>query len=117
MKLSNKNTINIEDFRVVDKDGHIAKVFTGRDRGQDVRKNSNLDAIESSNDEVIIIIPSNVYAINPSFFEELFLNAVLKLGRETFLTKFKFKSEAKFNYEKPLFEAIDRILRNKTAIG
>ena len=112
MKLSKENIINLEDFRV-----HGAKVFTGRDRGEDVRKASNIDNIEATYDEVNIIIPINVYAINPSFFEEFFLNAVLKLGREGFLKKFKFVSEGSFNYEKPLFEAIDRILRQKTALG
>lgn len=117
MKLSKGNTINLEDFRVVDKEGNIAKVFTGRDRGRDVRINSNLDAIEAQNNEVVIIIPNNIYAINPSFFEELFINSVLKLGREGFLSKFKFRSEGSFNFEKPLLEAIERILRNKTALG
>jgi hypothetical protein len=117
MKLSNANIINLEDYRVKGKDGTIAKVFTGRDRGEDVRKASKIDEIESSYDEVFIIIPDNIYSINPSFFEELFVNVVLKLGRENFLKKFKFESVGNYNYERPLTEAIIRILRKKTAIG
>jgi len=69
MKLSKDNTINLEDFRA--KDGHkISKVFTGIDRGLYVREQSKIDEIEQSYDEVKIIIPNNIYSINPSFFEE-----------------------------------------------
>jgi hypothetical protein len=106
------NVINLEDFRTPG-----AKVYTGRDRGKKVRELSHIDEIEESNDEVKIIIPNNVYSIIPSFFEELFLNAVLKLGRDRFLKKFKFESIGSYEFEKPLDEAIERILRNKTAIG
>lgn len=114
--LSRENIINLEDYRV--KDGNIvSKVFTGRDRGKLVRERSNIDSIEASYDKVIIIIPNNVYSINPSFFEELFVNVVNKLGKEGFLAKFEFKSEGDYEYEDQLSEAIDRILHTKTAIG
>lgn len=111
-KLSRENIINLEDFRVKG-----AKVFTGRDRGKFVRETSRLDEIELIYDEILIIIPSEVYSIIPSFFEELFQNVVLKLGREKFLNKFKFESQGEYKYEKPLNEAIDRILRTQTALG
>lgn len=117
MKLFNENSIYLEDFRVTGKDGSIAKVFTGRDRGQDVRKASQIDEIESKFDIVHIIIPDNIYSINPSFFEELFINVILKLGKEKFLEKFQFKVLGDYNYQRPLSEAITRILRKKTAIG
>ena len=111
------NTINLERFIAKDTtDGTPAKVFTGRDRGESVRKASNIDEIEKDSTEINIIIPDTIYSINPSFFEELFLNVVLKLGRDKFLEKFKFQS-SKYLYEKPLNEAINRILRKKTAIG
>lgn len=111
-KLSRDNIINLEDYRVKG-----AKVFTGRDRGKFVRETSKLDEIETVFTEVHIIIPSEIYSIIPSFFEELFLNVVLKLGRDPFLSKFKFESQGDYNYEKPLNEAIERILRTKTALG
>lgn len=112
METIQNNIINLEDFRAPG-----AKVFTGRDRGKSVRQNSRLDELESENEEVVIVIPDNIYSIIPSFFEELFLNAVIKLGRDGFLKKFKFKSVGNYRYEKPLYEAIDRILRKQTAIG
>ncbi len=117
MKLSKDNIINLEDFRVRGKDGMVAKVFTGRDRGEDVRKASKIDEIDSRYHEVVIIIPKNIYSINPSFFEELFVNVVIKHGRGAFLSKYKFVSEGDYNYERPLSEAITRILRTNSAIG
>lgn len=109
------NVIDLETFRVV-KGSKISKVFTGRDRGKFVREKSRLDSIERNNDIVKIIIPDNIYSINPSFFEELFVNVVKKLGKDEFLKKFKFTSCGDYDYEKPLNEAIDRILRSLTAL-
>lgn len=112
MAQTEKNTIRLESFRAKG-----AKVFTGRDRGEQVRENSRIDEIEKNNDEVYFIIPDNIYSINPSFFEELFENVVTKLDKEGFYKKFKFINEGKYNYEKPLNEAVERLLRKKTAIG
>lgn len=114
---ANQNRINLENFRVKDlQKGTISKVFTGRDRGKKVRIESKIDNIEKEFESVEIIIPENIYSINPSFFEELFVNVVTKLGKDEFLEKFKFTSLGEYNYEKPLNEAIDRILRSKTAL-
>lgn len=118
MKLSNNNVINLEDYRVYSSDKKvISKVFTGRDRGKDVRIKSEIDFLETQYSEIQIIIPNNIFSINPSFFEELFVNVVTKLGKDVFLQKFKFTSMGPYNYEKPLNEAIQRILRNNTALG
>lgn len=105
------NTIELENFRTPK-----AKIFTGRDRGEQVRKDSKIDEIESKYEIVEFIIPANLYSINPSFFEELFVNVVEKLGEERFYQKFNFTNQGKYNYEKPLKEAISRILREKTAL-
>lgn len=112
---SKDNMINLEDYRV--KIGKkISKVFTGRDRGKEVRKKSRIDELEKSFDEVYVVIPDNVYSINPSFLEEFLVNVVTKLGKEAFLKKFHFTSEGNYEIEMPLNQAIDRILKNKTAI-
>ena len=108
---TDKNTIKLEDFRTPG-----AKVFTGRDRGEQVRVDSKIDQIASENDEVYFIIPDNLYSINPSFFEELFENVVNKLDKKEFQKKFKFINDGDYNYDKPLTEAIDRLLRKKTAL-
>lgn len=114
--LSQDNTINLEDFRARDdKKGIISKVFTGRDRGEIVRDKSKLDKIETEYEIVNIIIPEDIYSINPSFFEELFVNVVKKLGKEKFLEKFQFTYKG-YNFEDKLIEAIDRILRDNNAL-
>lgn len=113
---TNVRTINLEDYRARDeKKGIISKVFTGRDRGEIVRKNCKLDEIEKIAEQIIIIVPEDIYSINPSFFEELFVNVVKKLGKEKFLEKFKFDYKG-YNFEDKLIEAIDRILREDNAL-
>ncbi len=109
---SKENTykVNLADYRV-----EGSKVFTGRDRGEDVRKRSKIDYEESTHDTVLIIVPDDIYSINPSFLEEFFVNVVIKLGKDKFFSKFRF--EGSYNIERPLNEAINRILRNKTALG
>jgi len=113
--LSKENTINLEDFRVRDSQ-RVSKVFTGRDRGKFVREHSKIDEIEANYKEVNVVIPNDVYSINPSFFEEFLVNVVKKLGKEEFLKKFKFSSEGDYECNSPLNQAIDRILKTQTAL-
>lgn len=111
-------TIDLEQYRSVDKVRKIkSKVFTGRDRGEMVRKASKIDEYEETYDKIIIEIPSDIYSINPSFFEELFFNVVSKLKKEAFLAKFTLKANGEYDFQNELMEAIDRILNDTTAIG
>lgn len=113
--ISKDNIINLEDFRV--KEGNrISKVFTGRDRGKYVRIHSHIDEIEEKYDTIQIVIPDNVYSINPSFLEEFLVNVVTKIGKDSFQNRFHFISEGDYEYEVPLNQAIERILKNKTAL-
>lgn len=110
--------INLEDYRSIDKQtNYKSKVFTGRDRGKDVREDSKIDEIESLNEKVVVSIPEDIYSINPSFFEEFFKNVVKKLGNEGFMNKFELKSNGDYDFKEELMEAIDRILNDATAIG
>lgn len=110
--------INLDKYRSEDKTRHIkAKVFTGRDRGQEVRDKSRIDELEASNDRIIIEVPNDIYSINPSFFEELFFNVVRKLRKDAFLEKFTIESKGDYDFQSELLEAIDRILNDATAIG
>ncbi len=110
--------INLEKYRSIDKQTkYKSKVFTGRDRGIDVRNLSNLDELERSNEHIIVEVPEDIYSINPSFFEEFFKNVVNKLGREKFMEKFELRSNGDYDFQEELMEAIDRILNDSTAIG
>lgn len=111
-------TIDLEKYRSIDKQTkYKSKVFTGRDRGKDVREESRLDELEATYDSIVVSIPEDIYSINPSFFEELFRDVVKKLGREGFLGKFTFESKGDYDFQDELMEAIDRILNSSTAIG
>ena len=114
--MSNK-MIYLEEYRVTDANGNKAKVFTGRDRGEEIRRRTQIDDIYDKYENIEIVIPKDVYSINPSFLEEFLINVVKALGKEKFLKKFKFKSLGEYHIEKSLNEAIDRILRGHTALG
>jgi hypothetical protein len=104
-------TIDLENHRTPG-----AKIFTGRDRGEEVRISSKIDELADKYDYVKIIIPDNLFSINPSFFEELFVNVVTKYKEKGFNEKFRFENVGTYPYEKPLKEAINRILRENTAL-
>lgn len=104
-------TIDLENYRTPG-----AKIFTGRDRGEEVRIASKIDELADKYDHIKIIIPDNLFSINPSFFEELFVNVVTKYKEIGFNEKFSFENMGTYPYEKPLKEAINRILRENTAL-
>jgi hypothetical protein len=105
-------TINLQDFRTPG-----SRVFTGRDRGISVRTDSKLDEFESSSEIVEIIIPEDIGSINPSFLEEFFYNVVRKLKYKGFFEKFKIVNEGRYNIKTDLEEAVERILREETALS
>lgn len=107
------NQINLNKYRtVVGKTK--SRVFTGRDRGADVRDKSGIDNLFSSTDILKIIIPEDIFSITPSFLEELFKNIVTKYGKEITIEHTKFEGNYKIQ---PAFEeALDRILQDKTGL-
>lgn len=109
--MSNISKISLQHFRTPG-----SRVFTGRDRGIEVRKSSKIDEIEANSDIVIIEIPQDIGSINPSFLEELFLNVVVKLKSEEFFRKFQFENTGRYQISNDLQEAVERILRQETAL-
>lgn len=103
--------INLQDFRTLG-----SKVFTGRDRGIEVREKSNIDQIADSYSEIYIEIPVDIRSINPSFLEEFLFNVVTKLGESGFRKKFKFINKGRYQIQNDLDEAIERILRDENAL-
>lgn len=111
------NIINLENYRAVDSTGYKSKVFTGRDSGRVVKEKSQLNKLIEENDIVEIIIPKDIYSINPSFLEEMLQDVIRKLGKEGFYDRIIFKNLGEYPYQRALEEAINRVLRPKTAIG
>lgn len=108
------NIIDLKDYctRIGKK---VAKVFTGRDRGQSVREQSKIDELYRQNGEITIIIPPGTFSITPSFLEELFTNIVKEYGIEKFRDTVHIEPNG-YNIEIPLEEALDRILQDKNAL-
>jgi hypothetical protein len=104
--------IDLEDFRT-----QGSKVFTTRPRGVQVREQSKIDSIEPDYDQIVITIPSSISSINPSFLEEFFENVVTKLGEAGFYQKFTFVNEGRYKLDTDLAEAVDRILREESALA
>ena len=104
--------IDLQDYRT-----QGSKVFTTRPRGLEVRKNSQIDAIEPQYDKITITIPEDISSINPSFLEEFLENVVLKLGEEGFRQKFSFINNGRYKIDTDLEEAIERILREENALA
>jgi len=109
--MNNINTINLQNYRTPG-----SRVFTGRDRGIDVRKASKIDILEAQSDEVVIVIPEDIGSINPSFLEEFLYNVVNKLQPAAFFRKFKFENNGRYKITNDLQEAVERILREETAL-
>lgn len=112
---SKDNIINFEDFRTVIS-GKPSKVFTGRDRGAEVRSKSKIDDLLSSYGSVTLVIPNDIYSITPSFLEEFLKTSVEKYGREV-LSKIILSSDNEYDLSEPMDEAIDRILSTSTALN
>jgi len=103
--------IDLGDFRTKG-----AKVFTGRNRGKQVRIKSQIEAVEKNSNKVTIKVPEDIYSINPSFLEEFLRPVVKKLGKHKFYEKFSFECEGPYDINTDLEEAVDRILRENHAL-
>ncbi len=112
---SKDNIINLDDFRTVIS-GKPSKVFTGRDRGADVRKKSKIDELLGNYQTVTLIIPNDIYSITPSFLEEFLKNAVEKYGRNI-QSRLILSPDNDYDLSEPMEEAIDRILSTSSALN
>jgi hypothetical protein len=108
-----ESIIDLETYRTKG-----SKVFTGRDRGIEVRSASVINELEETSTKIIIKVPSDIMSINPSFLEEFLFNVVTKLGKDEFYKKFLFESVgSRYDVATDLEEAVERILRNENALS
>ncbi|MCM4156740.1 MULTISPECIES: hypothetical protein [Flavobacteriaceae] len=77
-------------------------LFTGRPQGKSVREKLDLDSVDTSEENINVIIPKGTSSINPSFFLGLFFPSIKTLGSEKFKEKYKFKIEE----DNPVIEKI-----------
>ena len=65
------------------------KIFTDRDKGIEARRTLDLDSLEENNDIVNVLLPTDIWTVNPSFFGGLFEQSIKKY-RDKFWDKYKF---------------------------
>jgi len=79
--------INLKDLT---NNGEVRNL-SGHERGHAAREKYDLDDLDRTGEDVCIIVPSDVYAITPSFFQGMFSESVNRAGsRDIFLNQFKF---------------------------
>lgn len=82
------------------------KIFTDRDNGIKARKTLDLDKLEEENDVINVILPSDVWTVNPSFFGGLFEQSVKKY-RDKFWDKYIFLSTDNQELSESVKESIE----------
>lgn len=107
------NKIELGNYRTMSGNTR-SRVFTGRDRGENVRTASRIDELFSPEDMLEIVIPDDTFSITPSFLEEFLQNIVIRYGKETTRNHLCFKG--RYKIETAFEEAMDRILQTKTAL-
>lgn len=92
-----------------------AKVFSGRPRGEEVRRLLKFDDCDRAPDcSAIIQIPDDTYAFNMSFFLGLCSESVKKIGAEEFSKKYQFSGPEILLSDLPEF--IDQALKESTPL-
>lgn len=82
-----------EPRMVIDFAKYPGPVYTGRPRGELIRRELSLDAIDDSETKVDVKIPQGTYSLTSSFFLGMFGPSVLKAGsQEVFFEKYHFET-------------------------
>jgi hypothetical protein len=98
--------IKLEDYKSKD-----SKVFAGKERGIEVRKEMNLDELDYSPNIVSIEIPKDTFTINSSFFLGLFGTSIEKLKEDKFREHYDFINYDLFHED--IDDGIKRALKEK----
>ncbi len=69
-------------------------LYSGNPRGQAVRKAAGLDAADQKGEEVVIVVPSDVFAVTASFLSGLLAPSIRTLGRDRFVEQYKFEGKS-----------------------
>ena len=85
--MKKKMTLNLDNYRT-----KRCRVFSGRDRGEQVRKAAGLDEADATDSIIEIIIPDDILSVNSSFFLGLFAASVKRFGENKFREKYTFIS-------------------------
>lgn len=66
-------------------------ILCGREEGYKLREKLNLDILEETNYQLVIIIPEYICSMNSSYFIGLFKDSINKMNINGFKNKYTFK--------------------------
>ncbi|MBO5292732.1 MAG: hypothetical protein J6B10_06075 [Lachnospiraceae bacterium] len=93
-----------------------AQVFSDRMKGIQARKELKLDDMDEREGKVCVVIPSDTWSINSSFFGGLFEGSLKKMNKTQFREKYEFifNDGEKINstLEENISDDIDYVLNN-----
>ncbi|MCE5222363.1 MAG: hypothetical protein LLF98_14250 [Clostridium sp.] len=81
------------------------KVLSGRDNGYYWRKSFKIDKLDKEDYGILVLVPEELFSINPSFFLGLFGDSIRALG------EIKFRERYKFDCDEVIMESIDEDIR------
>lgn len=67
-----------------------SRVLSGRPRGIECRQRFDLTRLDAVPEHIVVRIPPDIYSMNTSFFLGLFGDSVRALGKQDFVTKYRF---------------------------
>ncbi len=79
----------VKEIKIAQYRNNGAKIFTGRDNGIEAREQLELDRLDEESAIIKVLIPSDTWGINPSFFGGMFEGSIKKLG-DKFTDKYLF---------------------------
>lgn len=106
---------NVIEIRISKYRANGARIFTGRDNGVKARQELDLDRIDDEQSNVRILLPSDTWGINPSFFGGVFEGSIKKYGNG-FLEKYTFGytngDEISESLNKDIMDDLNYTIRN-----
>ena len=92
-----------------------ARIFTGRDKGIEARVEFELNELDNREDRINIMLPSDTWGINPSFFGGMFEGSIKKLGNnfsEKYFFLYTNGEELNESLKRNISDNIEHVIRN-----
>lgn len=96
-----------------------AKIFTGRDKGIKARGELDLNSLDEIDEIVKVLIPSDTWGINPSFFGGMFEGSIKKLRRkfeDKYIFMYSNGKELNESLKRDISDNIEYVIRNISGV-
>ncbi len=98
-------TIDLQQHRMPN-----SHILCGKTFGVQVREKLKLDEIDKTIQQVVIIIPDDIWSLNSSYFTGVFEKSIYHLGEENFRKKYLFQFSNRYikeNIEQGIADILD----------